>query len=124
MDHVLEGAGVVQRQAGVLGESEEHMLVAGRVRPVRIARGDPEAADDLAALEHGRRHPGAEALLRPGVRKRAHDRLRVLVDHDDAAVGHGLRSEPRRARAVPRRDEFLTEPQRCGYLSAAAARVA
>jgi hypothetical protein len=52
----LDRSGVVEGEARVLGEGEQHLLVAGVVPAGPPARADGQAPDRLAALVHGCRH--------------------------------------------------------------------
>ena len=124
VDDLVEGVGVVERQAGVLGQRQQNLLVAGGVAPIRIARGEAQAAGHLAALEHRRRHPGAQFLERPVARHLPHQGVRVLVDDDQPSLGDRLRADPGRAATAPGGEELLAHAQRGRDRGPVAGRVA
>ena len=64
VDRVLDGAGVGQGHARVLGEGDEDLALGLPSRRGPGVAGDDEAADDLAALADRRRHRRADAVGR------------------------------------------------------------
>ena len=59
--HGVDGAGVGQGQAGVLGEGQQHLLLDPAVGPPGVVGGDGQAAHDHAVLVDGGGHGRLEA---------------------------------------------------------------
>ena len=104
---LLHGSGVVEGEARVLGEGEQHLLVAGAVPAGPLARADAQAADRLAALVHGRRHRcrqrvGGKVADSP----RRCDPAGQISDHD-GALPHRASPQPRADWLMPALGEQL-----------------
>ena len=60
---LLSCAGVVKRQARMLGKRQQHLLVARLIHATGLGGGDTEAPDDAASLEDRRRHRRRQAVV-------------------------------------------------------------
>ena len=109
---VVECPCVVDRQARVLGQREERLLIARRVGAIAIFGGGHDAADDGRALKHRGSHAGVKALGAPQVGNLAVERVGGLVDDDEASFLHGPYAEARIARAAPCGQELGAEADR------------
>ena len=112
VDRVLNGAGVGQGDARVLGEGDEDLALGGRVGVVGEFARDDEAADDGPALAHRGGHRRAHAVAGPFL-----DLGRVVavaLDHDEVPFGD---RSPARALAdppvAPLLDRLVGDPVGC-----------
>ena len=92
VDRVVDRLRVGQREAGVLGEREQHLALDLRVGAPGLVGGDDDAADDLAVLVNRDRERRADAVVRE--RRQVAVVAGVVLDHDQL----GRRRPPGRRR--------------------------
>ena len=114
VQRVLDRLRVGEREAGVLGEGDEHLALGLRVDAAGTMGGDDEAADDLPALAHRRRERRPDPVGRE--RAQAARVGGVVLDHDQPALGRGAAAGALAQRAPSHlRGELGLDPGRGGH---------
>ena len=115
MERLLDGARVVERQARVLGQREQDLLVPGAEEPAWFGRRHSQAADDVAALVHRSRHGGR----RHGDRKIHQVAQRTGSRHgvrdDEHPFAHGASAKSRAGGLPPALGHELVVPPESGH---------